>query len=351
MNEGGTIINWGMFLVLQLYEYYKMTNDREFVMAYKSRLEELLKALESFENSFGLLENLPGYLFMDWSLANDSMYKLPISTATNALYSWLLKEIGELYGRPVLSEKADDIRQKLREHAFNGVAFADSLEICDGELKARPFSSEANQYYCYWLGVGTDEQKEALDLLIEEHGPAPVRYPSNLNLAMSNVFIGLYVRLELLSMLGLQKNMMNEMKKLFIYMIENGPGTLWENLSNGASVCHGFASHAGVWLIRDFLGIGIPDDVVKTITIAPNPCGIKWAKGSIACGKDNISVYWFLAENCFKINAHIPDGYTVKFIVPREVRGFQKLTLNGKSVHFGSTFFDISDSFEFTAED
>ena len=65
-------------------------------------------------------------------------------------------------------------------------------------------------------------------------------------------------------------------------MIDNGPGTLWETLSSEtSSVCHGFAIHAGVRIIQDFLELRLPDEVNKILKITPNPSGFLWAKGSV----------------------------------------------------------------------
>jgi len=347
-NDGNTIPNWGMFLVPQLYDYYKATNDRAFIDSYKDRIIELMDTLLAHENKFELLENLPGYVFMDWSLANDDLYKKPISVSTNALYGRILDLAADLYSRCEWSDKASRIRNVLKKHAFVSNSFADSLEINkDGNLVATPFTSEANQYYCYWFDVGTkEEHSEALKILLEEHGPKPERYPSNLRLGMSNVFIGLYIRLELLSILGEHVKLKEEMKKLFLYMIENGPGTLWENLSNGASVCHGFASYAGVIILKDFLGLNIPDEVDKKMLIAPNICGLKWARGSMPCKDGNASVYWRKDNDSFKLQCTLPVGFNVEIHIPKEVRGWKKVTLNGVAVEFGKFILATNSSFE-----
>ena len=59
----------------------------------------------------------------------------------------------------------------------------------------------------------------------------------------ANTFLGYYLRLELLSRAGLTKQLIKEMKSLFLEMVER-TGTLWENVDTRASCNQGFASHA-----------------------------------------------------------------------------------------------------------
>ena len=85
----------------------------------------------------------------------------------------------------------------------------------------------------------------------------------------SDHFAALPVRFEVLAANGELERLLREVRHLYSRMIDEGAGTLWEGVADTGSVCQGFASHAGVWLVRDFLGLGIPDAVTRTIMIAP----------------------------------------------------------------------------------
>ena len=63
----------------------------------------------------------------------------------------------------------------------------------------------------------------------------------------ANAFVGTYLRMELLTEQGLYKQLLNESVGFFKYMAER-TGTLWENKTDGASLNHGFAAHAGIWI-------------------------------------------------------------------------------------------------------
>ena len=87
----------------------------------------------------------------------------------------------------------------------------------------------------------------------------------------AGLFIGLCIRLDLLSKWK-EYDKMADMKAIFYPQLKEGPGTLWENRTiDTSSRCHGFASHVGVHLTRNVLGLGIPDEVDKTITISRIP--------------------------------------------------------------------------------
>ena len=149
--------------------------------------------------------------------------------------------------------------------------------------------------------------------------------------------------MELLSEMGLAGELLKEMKHLFGYMTEKGPGTLWENLTDSASVNHGFASHAAVWLVRDILGIHIPNCREKTLKIAPHICSLEWAKGSLG----DISVCWNCKDGEYRLSAYAPEEYEVTFEIPRELWG-KTFTVNGKPCSSNSVVF--RGSLDFTAK-
>lgn len=312
-NRVGLIPNWSMFVFLQFFEYYKMTKDDEFLAFAKDRMLRSVEDLEQYENSIGLLENLPGFVFMDWSLANSDEYKSPVSVPTNAMYAKVLDCAAELYGITKWREKADKIRHTLSSLAViskNECSYyADGLIPTDQGYINNGKISEASLYYDLWLGL--PDPGNLWEILKKEHGPCPACYPSNLFVGRSNVFIGLYLRMELLAQQNETTQLLKEMRHLFCYMIDKGPGTLWENLSDGASVDHGFASHAAVLLIRDVLGIGIPDETEKTVTISPKLGDLSWARGSIKTPHGLISVSVWKENDEVKSIISVPEAYKI----------------------------------------
>lgn len=249
--EGGNFIpNWSMFLGLQLAEYVRRTGDTALRDAYRERIVRLVEGILESWSDHTLLANLPGFTFIDWSDANRDDYKRPVSVPTNALFEAMLRALADLYDRPSWKSIAGYVRKCLRHHAPTDGPMADAL-VPDGDtLRPGPHASEAAQYYLFWTGTldAHGDHRAAWERLRDAYGPAPTRPDSGPPLAPSNVFIGLYLRFDLLARLGERDRLLREMKALFGPMLTRGPGTLWEHRTLAGSVCHGFASHAAVWL-------------------------------------------------------------------------------------------------------
>ena len=95
VDGGGFIPNWAMWFILELKDYKERTGDSEFVSLFKNRVYRLLDWFEKYENTDGLLEDLPGWVFVEWSKAND--FVQDVNFPSNMLYSSALCAVGELF--------------------------------------------------------------------------------------------------------------------------------------------------------------------------------------------------------------------------------------------------------------
>lgn len=240
------IPNWAMWFVLELYEYWQRTQDTEFILLCKDRIYKLLDWFRQFENSSGLLERLPGWVFIEWSKANK--FVQDINYPSNMLYAKSLETIGILYKDATLIKKADKLRKLIAQRSYNGEFFEDNEVYIDGILQKCGNTTETCQYYAFFTGVATPElYPELWNTLVTKFGPSkeeslyPKVYPSN-------AFVGNFLRLELLKDNRLYRQLIDEIKKYFLYMAET-TGTLWEHIDTHASCNHGFASYIS-YLIR-----------------------------------------------------------------------------------------------------
>ncbi|MGN6724727.1 MAG: hypothetical protein ACTHLZ_02320 [Tepidisphaeraceae bacterium] len=142
-------------------------------------------------------------------------------------------------------------------------------------------------------------------------------------LAPANVFIGSYLRLELLARHGRHDQLLEELRALFLPMLAHGPGTAWEHHGPEDSRCHGFVSRAALWLLRDVLGIGPPGAQARTIESTPNPAGLAWARGSTIVAGQPVSVECSSTAERFSFNATVASAYT----------GVQRLPPTRRSLH------------------
>lgn len=337
---GTNMPTWSLFFILQLEEYLYLSGDRELVEESREHVCAFLDSLKEYENAEGLLENPPGWIFVDWSCANDAYHQQPISVAVNAMYAAGLLAASRMYDLPLLAEKARNIQACLRDKRkpmgikdVNGF-FPDVLDRNEkGQLTVKDIYSEACQYYCYWTGVETPESApELFDRVVEEYGVCPRRLPSNAYMTRAEIFIGLFIRLDMLSKCECYGHLKEEIKYLFGYMLDHGPGTFWESQAPSTSRCHGFTSHAGVWLVRDFLGLKSIDETLREIVIAPHPEGMSWANGSTMTNNGPVFLEWRMDKRHVWLNVHVPEGYTIKWQFPDEWNNRPEWIINGELV-------------------
>ena len=333
------ITTWSFWMMCEVCEYISRTGDVEFRKKYKPRVTAFVKGTKDFMGKSGLLENLP-WLFIDWSMSNYGEYQQPVSTPANALYAYMLTELGKTFGRPEWVKEGKRVRELLRQAVLAGkrpdelTLIPDSFDVSEkGTLLSKGRYSEAAMYTALWSGLFTAEEAPKLARnLRDKMGPAPV-YATDPTVGESQLFIGLCIRLDMLCRLGYYDKMYRDMRAIFEPQLKEGPGTLWENRAiDTSSRCHGFTAHAGVHLMRDVLGLGIPafdskGDGARGLVIAPHICGLRWARGTHETPEGIVSVSWKYDGDSFTLKASIPAGMDYQVDLPPEA-----LALNGHNV-------------------
>ena len=261
--DGVFIPNWSLWFILELEEYKKRTGDISLVFQMKKKIENLISYFEHLTNDLGLLENLKGWIFVEWSMANK--FVAGINYPSNMLYAAALECADRLYKKPNYAEKAKNIKVKIQELSFNGKFFRDNTLRTNGELKNTENYSETCQYFAFYFGIATpDTHTELWETMIHTFGPDRVKGKILLEIHPSNAFIGNLMRMDLLGTHGFIEQQIEEIKKYYLFMAKE-TGTFWENDNKSASLNHGFASHICHFIIRDIVGVKV-DESIKLIT-------------------------------------------------------------------------------------
>ncbi len=142
-DKNSFIPNWAMWYVVELKDYFDRTQDRELVDKAKEKVYGVIRYFEDFQNSYGLLENLQSWIFVEHSIANSMDYVKGVNFPSNMLYSAMLKCAGELYGDEHLLSQAESVKQQVIEHSFNGKFFVDNAEVVDGKIV--PFADHISE--------------------------------------------------------------------------------------------------------------------------------------------------------------------------------------------------------------
>ncbi|MDL5052963.1 hypothetical protein QQ056_05260 [Oscillatoria laete-virens NRMC-F 0139] len=306
--DGNFIPNWALWLVLQFDEYLQRSGDRGILSLAQPKITALLDYFKKFENEHGLLEKLDGWVFVEWSKANE--FVQDVNFPTNMLYAAVLEKVGQIFSDEQALAKAAFIQDQVRALSWNGRFFADNAVRHQDGLEVCSNFSEVCQYFAYYFGVATPESHPGLwRVLLEDFGPQRKKTGKHPEVAMANAFVGNYLRLEILSRAGRHQLLLSEVRDYFLNMALT-TGTLWEHDSLNGSTNHGFASHIAHVLFTNALGIKKVDPLTRTITITPpHDNGLRFAQGRIPLTHAPFSLLW--THTKIQPDMQVPYGYKV----------------------------------------
>lgn len=231
------IPNWAMWLVVELYSYNQRNKDKELVNAFKDKLYNLLTYFRQYENEYKLLENLPSWVFVEWSAAND--YVSGVNFPSNMLYAYMMKCIGELYNDEGLIIASKQLTKTINNMAFDGIYYDHATRDSNNNLVVnKNDKSETCQYYALFFGLTNDNKfREKMkninnDILIKE------------DIKPSAIFIGKFLRMLWLLKENEKDILINEIKDNFIDMSIKTK-TIWEKDGAIASCNHGLGAILG----------------------------------------------------------------------------------------------------------
>ncbi|MBQ9783402.1 MAG: hypothetical protein IJW44_02670 [Clostridia bacterium] len=244
-HDGNKFIpQWDMWYVLEVRDYLTVRNPSADKELFRKSVYGILRFLERFENADGLLQNVEGWNFVEWSAAND--WVKDVNYPTNFLYAEVLRAIAQLYGETELAQRAERVAAKTVALSFDGEVFMDHALLGeDGLLHNTRNSSEACQYYALLFG-NIDLNAPKYEKLKEYVGNNFSTFNTEgRGFVPVNAFIGLYLRICTLMKLG-EKDLLREDLKSFFGGMVASTGTLWEYKQFKGSFDHGFASLAAL---------------------------------------------------------------------------------------------------------
>lgn len=274
------------------------------------------------------LENLPSWVFVEWSKANDLVQD--VNYPSNMTYAAMLDSAARMYGMPELHDSAQAVRETVRRQSFDGEFFIDNAKrLPDGTLKPSGERTEVCQYYAFFFGTATPESHPALwETMRRDFGPDRKINNKHPDIYFANAMIGQPMRLELLSRMGLSAQILEETRDYFRKMA-NITGTLWEHDSPTASCSHGFASHVERLLYRDVLGIREIDYVGRKVVVGFADVPLDHCSGSMPAGDSEVSVVWRKDGDVFRYGICAPEAFEVVVDTSRIADKFSKIETFG----------------------
>lgn len=260
--EDGFIPNWSLWYILEIYKYFTQYGYDETVEKSRANVEGILNYFVDFENEFGVLEDLKGWIFVEWSEANNSDHVNGINVPSNACYYASLLAAAKVYGIKGLKEKAEKVKDYLLKNAYVDGFFVDNLIRNEkGDIIPTENYTETCQYYMFFFKCADKHtHKELFDKMLNEYGKSDSSASGGnqvkKQLTPSNMIYGVYMRLELLMREQKRVELLNECVRYFYDMMQK-TGTLWENNTASASCDHGFASYVSRFIIYALFGFDV----------------------------------------------------------------------------------------------
>ena len=258
----GFIPNWSLWYILEIYKYFTQYGYDETVEKSRANVEGILNYFVDFENEFGVLEDLKGWIFVEWSAANNSDHINGINVPSNACYYASLLAAAKVYGIKGLKEKAEKVKDYLLKNAYVDGFFVDNLIRNEkGDIIPTENYTETCQYYMFFFKCADKHtHKELFDKMLNEYGKSDSSASGGnqvkKQLTPSNMIYGVYMRLELLMREQKRVELLNECVRYFYDMTQK-TGTLWENNTASASCDHGFASYVSRFIIYALFGFDV----------------------------------------------------------------------------------------------
>ena len=248
-NDGVYIPNWAMWLILEVADYGKRTGNTYWQDAFKARFYNLLQFFSRYLNEDGLLENLDGWVFVEWSKCNDFIDG--VNYPSNMLYAKTLSCMAEMYGDEALEKQARAVREKIIAQSFDGCLFRDHAIRKDGKLCVQDESTETCQYYAFTLDIVNEKEYAPLaQTMLERVTPHGEELSVNGKpLYKANSFIGNYLRFLYLARTGRYAQLMDETVE-YSYPMASRTGTLWEHNATDGSCNHGFTAILSKWILE-----------------------------------------------------------------------------------------------------
>lgn len=272
-----TIVDYSLYWLVSLADYYRYTGDREFLSRIYSRAVGLMRYCEQFENAEGLIEGREGkdWTFIDWS----DMDKTGAMAIMQMLYcraaeamATCAETVGDTESRDRYREKADTLRGVIRDVYWNRDKGA-FVTTVHGKTPSEEVRRHANIFAVLMGFADAEMQASILErVLLNEEIPA-----------ITTPYFQLY-ELEAFCRLGRQDLVTERMRSYWGGMLREGATSFWEEYDPrmsgmehygmygwkfDKSLCHAWGAGPLYLLGRYYAGIEPASDGYETFTVRP----------------------------------------------------------------------------------
>jgi alpha-L-rhamnosidase len=339
MATPGDAPRWGIFItdyclswIMTLGEYVRYSGDTALAEELFPAVARALAWFEPYLDQHGLLNEAPGWIFIDWA----DVDRRGQCTALNALYHAALQhaaDLARLAGAPSLSRRYRRLARAVR-NALNARLWDEArgvyVDACFEGEQSRRVSQQANAA-CIALGVAPrarwprilayvldDSRLKATSTELGEIGPA--NFDEEHDIVLAQPFFMHFVH-RALAAAGRHHDLLDNLRRRWGAMLEAGSSTFWEHWHGEESQCHAWSATPTFDLSTEVLGVRPLAPGFARFAVEPHPAGLDWARGAFPSPAGDIAVAWKRGEDSFRLEAGVPPGCRARVAIPPPARG------------------------------
>ncbi|CAM3420070.1 family 78 glycoside hydrolase catalytic domain [Marinicrinis lubricantis] len=328
------IPNWTFFWVIACLEYYKRTNDEDFVRTIWPEVQHTLSHYMELLDERGLLF-MHAWNFLDWAPIDQPRHG--VVTHQNMFLVGALHAAADLAEIAQATEDADVCRQQAKQlkSAVNAVLWSDEMEAyldcIHGDGRHSDIFSMQTQVVALLCGIAEGDRHRKLASYMVS--------PPETFVPIGSPFMSFFYY-EALAQIGEFDQMVDDIRYQYGRMIQYGATTCWEMYPKvdidedhpqqlTRSHCHAWSAAPPYFLGSYVLGVRGEASGWRKVSVQPNPCGLTWARGSVPLpDSGRIDVSWRLTDDHklklqisappqVEVEAKLPDGYEGEMILKR----------------------------------
>ncbi len=307
--EHQVLIATNLFVPLMIEEYWLYAGDRKLVEETMPAILRILQAFAKWQDSEGLVTPPKQFWnFVDWSYA-----KVNLDGRCTAVISFLhvlaLDSTARLLRRLGHGGDPDALEAEARRIAQAAdTRFWDSAKHCYAEWVEKDAPASLHSQLSHAVAVLSGRVPEA-------HRDAAAAALDRDDLLPTELYLS-HLVFRALAETGQTRAALDRIRRFWGPIVLSPSPTIWEMgvaaplgkeaVSGRGSLCHGFATTPISFLQSTVLGVRPLSPGFERFSVAPHPCDLSFASGSIPTPKGNIEIGWKRTGPVMKVELRLP---------------------------------------------
>jgi hypothetical protein len=320
---------WSFLWGLSTWDHYWATGDKDWLRGVYPAVLRNLKGAEQFVNDRDLFSGAFWNLF-DWTGADQGQK----AVLHNSMFL-----VGAIDAALLEAQTLGDTSQADWLKAFRARLVRGVNRLWDPAKRSYPDAVRDDGSISPSTCQHTSFLALLYDIIEKENAAAALKNltePPGKMVRIGSPFAMLYLY-ETYEKLGMEDEIIREIYKHYLPMVESGATTVWESFPSGTtgsggfptrSHCHAWSSAPSRFLNRIILGVKDTAPGAATVQISPRLNGLNWARGTTATARGPVSVDWKLAGQTLEVRYTAPATVSATFVKNDTLKDLA-ITVNG----------------------